>query len=101
MLLALAHCASGATQAQTAQSTDVRNFEVISIDENDLVVRDQRGTHEYTVKPDFRFTVDGKSMAVGDLRPGMKGTATITKTTMVRPVYVTTVKMGSVVSQTT
>lgn len=100
VLLALALCVSGAAQAQTTQSTDVRNFEVISIDGNNLVVRDQHGTHEYTVKPDFRFTVDGKSMAVGDLRPGMKGTATITKTTTVRPVYVTTVKMGSVVSQT-
>jgi hypothetical protein len=83
-LCALALFAAGNAVAQT--TTDVRNFEVISVDGNYLVVRDQIGTHEYNVPADFRFMVDGKSMAVGDLKPGMKGPATITKTTTVRPV---------------
>jgi hypothetical protein len=51
------------------------------------------------VPPDFRFTIDGKSLAVGDLHAGMKGTATITTTTIQRPVYVTTIKMGTVTYQ--
>ena len=41
---------------------DVRNFEVISVDGNKLVVRDQKGTQQYTVPDDFRFTVDGKKL---------------------------------------
>jgi len=96
-LCALALFAAGNAVAQT--TTDVRNFEIISVDGNYLVVRDQLGTREYNVPADFRFTVDGKSMAVGELKAGMKGTATITKTTTVRPVYVTEVKMGTVVGQ--
>jgi hypothetical protein len=105
-VLAAALCAlaigasSGAyAQATTSTTTKVSNFEVISVDGNYLVVRDQAGTRELTVPPDFRFNVDGKSLAVGDLKAGMKGTATITKTTTVRPVVVTEIKQGRVLSQ--
>lgn len=100
ILLALLLCAPAALHAQTTAGADVREFEVITVDENHLVVRDQHGTFEYTVPPDFRFTVDGKSVTVADLKPGMKGTATIDKTTTVRPVHVSDVTMGTVVSQT-
>jgi hypothetical protein len=86
---------AGANLAQTT-NTDVSNFEVISVDGNTLVVRDQKGTRELTVPSDFRFTVDGKSMSVSDLKAGMKGTATITTTTTVRPVVVTEVREGEV-----
>ncbi len=48
---------------------------------------------------DFRFTVDGKPTSVHDLKSGMKGTAAVTTTTTTRPVYVTTVKKGTVVRQ--
>ena len=64
------------------------------------MVRDQNGTRELTVPPDFRFTVDGKSLAASDLKAGMKGKAVITTTTIQRPVYVTTIKMGTVTYQT-
>jgi LPXTG-motif cell wall-anchored protein len=37
---------------------------------------------------------------VADLKPGMKGTATITTTTTTKPVYVTEVKNGTVVQAT-
>ena len=90
VVLGLAFAA--APLAQTTTTVDVRNFEVIAVDGNKLVVRDQRGTNEYTVPPDFRFTVDGKSMAVSDLKPGMKGTATVTTTTTVTPVVLTEVR---------
>ncbi len=100
LLLALALLSPIATHAQTTVTTRESNFEIIAVDGNNLVVRDQRGTRELTVPPDFRFTVDGKSMAVSDLKAGMKGTATITNTTIQRPVYVTEVKFGTVTNQT-
>jgi hypothetical protein len=46
----------------------------------------------------FRFTVDGKQLAVGDLKPGMKGTAVVTTTTTVTPVVITEIKKGLVLS---
>ena len=88
----------GASLAQTSTTTDTRKFEVISVDGNQLVFRDERGTHELTVPDGFRFTVDGKQMAIGDLKPGMKGTAVVTTTTTVTPVTITEIKQGMVVS---
>ena len=87
---------AGVPLAQTTTTVDTRQFEVIAVDGNKLVVRDQKGTHEYTVAKDFRITVDGKSMAASDLKPGMKGTATVTTTTTVKPVVITEVKEGEV-----
>jgi hypothetical protein len=89
----------GAPLAQTAQTSstvDVRKFEVIGVDGNKLVVRDEKGTEEYTVPDDFRFTVDGKKMSVSELKPGMKGTATVTTTTTIKPVVVTELREGEV-----
>ena len=100
LLLALALLSPIAAQAQTTVTTRQSNFEIIAVDGNYLVVRDQNGTRELTVPPDFRFTVDGKSLAVSDLHAGMKGTATVTTTTTQRPVYVTTIKQGTVTYQT-
>ncbi len=98
--LALTLLGTGGATAQTqTMKTDVLAFEVISVDGNNLVVRDQNGTRELTVPDDFRFTVDGKPMSVHDLTRGMKGTATVTTTTTVRPVYVTEVKKGVVLDQ--
>jgi len=88
----------GAASAQTTTNVDVRNFEVISVDGDKLVVRDQRGTNEYTVPADFRFTVDGKKMSVSELKAGMKGTATVTTTTTIKPVAVTEIREGVVLS---
>jgi hypothetical protein len=57
-MLVLGLTFAGAPLAQTTTAVDVRNFEVIAVDGNRLVVRDERGTNEYTVPDDFRFTVD-------------------------------------------
>ena len=51
-----------------------------------------------TVPDDFRFTVDGKKMAVSELKAGMKGTATMTTTTTIKPVAVTEIREGVVLS---
>ena len=82
--LALTLFIAGAATAQdatTTQTAEVMKFEVISVAGNSLVVRDQTGTREVTVPDGFKFTVDGKSMSVHELTPGMKGTAQITTTT--------------------
>jgi hypothetical protein len=86
-------------QSTVSQTSEVIRFEVVSVDGNTLVVRDQTGAREVTVPDDFRFTVDGKPMSVHELAPGMKGTAQITTTTVVRPVTITTIKKGTVVKR--
>jgi len=96
VLVALGLAFAGAPLAQTTTATNVRNFEVISVDGNKLVVRDDKAAQEITVPDDFRFTVDGKKLSVSELKPGMKGTATITTTTTIKPVYVTELREGVV-----
>jgi hypothetical protein len=95
-MLVLGLTFAGAPLAQTTTAVDVRKFEVIAVDGNRLVVRDERGTNEYTVPDDFRFTVDGKKMSASQLKAGMKGTATVTTTTTVKPVVVTEIRHGVV-----
>ena len=87
---------AGVSSAQTTASTEVKKFEVIAVDGNDLVVRLPEGTRQINVPPGFVFTVNGKPLSVTDLKPGMSGTATITTTTTVTPVTVTEVKSGTV-----
>jgi len=88
----------GVTAAATlAQSTtETKKFQVIAVEGNKLVVSLPEGTKELTVPDDFRFTVDGQSLSVHQLKPGMAGTATITTTTTSVPVTVTEVKNGTV-----
>jgi hypothetical protein len=83
-------------QQSTTTSTQTKTFEVIEVDGNNLVVKMPEGTRELTVNDDFRFTVDGKQLSVHDLKPGMKGTATVTTKTTITPVTVTEVKNGTV-----
>jgi hypothetical protein len=91
---------AGAAQAQTSTTTEVNKFEILAVDGNNLVVRNEKGTHDYVVPDDFRFTVDGKKLSVKELKPGMKGTATVTTKTTITPVTVTEIKEGTVVSAT-
>ncbi len=87
---------SVAALAQQSTTSETKTFEVIAVQGNQLVVSLPEGTRELTVADDFRFTVNGQQLAVRDLRPGMKGTATITTRTTVTPVTVTEVKNGTV-----
>ena len=89
-----------ASLAQTKTTVDVRNFEVLAVDGNNIVVRDERGTNIYIVPDDFRFKVNGKPMAAKELKPGMKGEATVTTKTTINPVTVTDVREATVVSTT-
>jgi hypothetical protein len=94
--VAVSCTAVGSTAQTTTTSTKTKTFEVIAASGNDLVVRLPEGTREIKVPDDFRFTVDGQQLAARDLKPGMKGTATITTNTTVTPVVVTEVKNGEV-----
>jgi hypothetical protein len=86
-----------AGQAQeTSTSSEVKNFEIVTVEGNQLVVKLPEGPKALTVPDDFRFTVNGKQVPVSELKPGMKGTATITTQTTVTPVSVTEVKNGTV-----
>jgi hypothetical protein len=87
---------SVAALAQQSTTSETKTFEVLSVQGNQLVVSLPEGTRELTVPDDFRFTVNGQQLSVRDLRPGMKGTATITTRTTVTPVSVTQVKNGTV-----
>jgi len=88
--------AGGSAAQTTSTSSEVKKFEVIAVDGNDLVVRLPEGTRQINVPPGFVFTVNGKALSVSDLIPGMSGTATITTTTTMTPVTVTEVKSGTV-----
>ena len=91
---ALVCLTAAVSSAQT--TTETKKFQVISVDGNQLVVKLPEGTREITVPEGFHFTVDGKQLTVGELKPGMAGTATITTKTTVVPVTVTEVKNGVV-----
>ena len=84
------------TLAQTSTTSATKKFQIISVEGNQLVVKLPEGTRELTVPDDFRFNVDGKTLSVRELKPGMTGTATITTKTTVVPVTVTEVKNGTV-----
>lgn len=87
---------SVAALAQQSTSSETKTFEVLAVQGNQLVVSLPEGTRELTVPDDFRFTINGQQLSVRDLKPGMKGTATITTRTTVTPVSVTQVKNGTV-----
>ena len=82
----------------TTTSTQVRQFD--SVDGNKVVVRGNEGYREITVADDFRLSVDGRPVGVRELKPGMKGTATITTTTTSTPVSVTQIRDGVVMQKT-
>ena len=86
----------GTASAQQTTSTEIKQFVVVSVDGNKVVVQGPQGAQEITVPADFRLVVDGKGVTVNELKPGMKGTATITTTTTVTPVTVTEVRNGEV-----
>jgi LPXTG-motif cell wall-anchored protein len=93
------HTAFAAAQ-QSGTSSETKAFEVIAVDGSQLVVKLPEGTRQIDVPADFRFNIDGRAMSVQELKPGMKGTATITTRTTVTPVTVTEVKNGTVVQST-
>jgi hypothetical protein len=90
-----------AAAQETKMSTETRNFEIISVDGNRVVYKSPEvGVREVTLPPDFKLMVDGRSVGVSELKPGMKGTAVITTTTTTKPVTATEVRNAEVMAVT-
>jgi len=86
-----------AGKATTSHSKETVHFEVLAVQGNTVTVKSrERGTGDVTVDENYRFTVDGNPVSVHDLKPGMKGVATITTTTTFTPVVITEVHEGTV-----
>jgi len=92
--------AAGGFAQETTSTNETKAFEVLAVEGDVLVVRLPEGTRELKVPADFRFMVNGQPLSVGELKAGMKGTATITTRTTATPVTVTEVKSGTVVQKT-
>jgi hypothetical protein len=83
-----------------AQSTtiEIKRGTVLHVYGNNLVVKMSDGTvKEFDVPEDFRFNIDGKMVAVGDLKPGTILTSAVKTTETPREVQVTELREGTVV----
>ncbi|HEV8117600.1 MAG TPA: LPXTG cell wall anchor domain-containing protein, partial [Thermoanaerobaculia bacterium] len=91
---------AGAMLAQSSSSTSMekRDFEIISVDGNKVVVKTDRGVREVTLPSDFKLNMDGKELGLADLKPGMKGSAMVATKTTMSPVVVTEVKNAEVLN---
>jgi LPXTG-motif cell wall-anchored protein len=84
-------------KAETTATTRTINATVVSVNGNKVVGKDASGkATEYTIPDGFKFQFEGKDIGVGDLKPGMKVSATVTTTTTTTPVTVTTINKGKV-----
>ncbi len=98
-LLLIAGFAAAQMQPETKTTTRQVKFEVVSVDGNNVVWKNEQGqTREFKAPAGFMVNVDGKEVAVSDLQPGMKGVATVTTTTKLTPVTVTDIKNGKVMA---
>jgi LPXTG-motif cell wall-anchored protein len=70
---------AGTAMAQTS-TYEIKSGEVIAVKGNNLIVKGPEGVKEFWIADDFKFDMNGKSMTVHELKPGMKLTALI-KTT--------------------
>ena len=80
------------THGEATKAITVERGEVALVDGNDLFVKMEDGSirHFPNIPDSARITVDGKSLGIHDLKPGMKLERTITVTTT--PKTVTTVQ---------
>jgi hypothetical protein len=88
---------AGQAEQTTTQAKSTVHFEVLAVQGNTVTVKTrEKGAEDITVDDNFRFTVDGNPVSVHDLKPGMKGTATVTTTTTYTPVVITEIHEGTV-----
>jgi len=80
------------------KEVQVEKGEVVLVDGNDLIVKMDDGTirHIPNVPESARITVDGKSLGIHDLKPGMKLQRTIITTTTPRTVTTVQTVTGKV-----
>ncbi len=100
VLCALALFTGVGSGQETKKSTETRTFQIVSVDGNKVVYRAGDGSvKEVTVTDDFKINMNGQTLGVHDLKPGMKGTAVITTTTTTEPVTVTEVRNAKVLAK--
>jgi hypothetical protein len=63
----------GPAFAQQSTSSEVKAFEVVSVDGNKVVVREAQGAKEYTVPEAFHFDVDGRTGVGARAEAGHEG----------------------------
>jgi len=93
------------TQTSTGQATkkvQVERGEVVMVSGNDLIVKMEDGTirHIANIPESARVTVNGQSLGIHDLKPGMKLERTITTTTTPKIITTTKSVTGTVVQVT-
>ncbi len=87
---------AGAVSAQTS-TTEIKKGVVVHVYGDNLVVRGQDGVvKEFDIPAGFQFKIDGKTMSIGDLKPGMILTSTVTHTETPHVVQTTTVNNAKV-----
>ncbi len=95
--VAFAQAAGAATSAEsTSVKQTVKQGTVESVAGNKVVLKEADGEHEYTLPDGFTFQVDGKSVGVDQIKPGMQVGAVITDKVTTRNVTVTRVAKGTV-----
>jgi hypothetical protein len=83
-----------ATKGAASRKVEVVRAEVVYVSGNDLVVKMENGEIRHlTVSDSATATVDGKTVTVHDLKPGMKLEKTVTTTTT--PKTIKTVRSGT------
>src|SRR6516164_3068448 len=93
------------TQTASGQATktvQVERGEVVMVSGNDLIVKMEDGTirHIANIPESARVTVNGQSLGIHDLKPGMKLERTITTTTTPKIITTTKSVTGTVVQVT-
>jgi len=79
--LALLSLLSIGAWAQATHQVEVNRGTVVYVSGNDLIIKMEDGNvKRFVVPSDYRLTVDGKPVAVQDLKPGTQLTQTITTT---------------------
>ena len=98
MVVLAAAVALMAPVASAQTTTNIENGTVVSVGDNMIVIKDSKGAmKEYDVASDFSATVDGKAMALKDLKPGMKVTAAIKTVNVPVAVQTTELKNAKVI----
>ena len=78
MVVLVAAVALVAPPASAQTTLNIQNGTVVGVWDNTLVIRDSSGvSRQFDVPPDFKVDVDGKSVSVKELRPGMHITAAV------------------------
>ena len=93
---ALAQATGTTTTESTSVTHRVKAGTVVSVDGNKVVLRESDGDHQYNLPDGFKFDLDGRSVGVDEIKPGMKIGAVITDKVTTRNVTVTQVASATV-----